>query len=90
MNDLDELNEQYDEWRRERPDGDWKGGVDQRGNIILPSGYVWLSPAHLRPGRKPSRAAPWLTRIFVRWADEERALSLELRGLASWGGYAVG
>ena len=41
---------------------------------------------HRRWGANPT----WLTRLFVRWADEERALSLELYGLASWGGYAVG
>ena len=47
----------------------------------------WCGPAAI-PTPRPGEA--WLTRIFMRWADEERALSLELRGLASWGGYAVG
>ena len=54
---------------------------------VLHTTDPWCGPAAI-PTPRPGEA--WLTRIFMRWADEERALSLELRGLASWGGYAVG
>ena len=53
---------------------------------VLYTADPWGGPAAI----PPARADAWLSRILVHWADEERALSLELRGLASWGGYAVG